>query len=106
MEKKSIGYYLENYSEAIWVILMIPMCILDIYVLSVDWNIFSLIGAIFCGLSAIINFIDLVFNVYNHHKSLLLSEKKYSLEEINLVDKKFTMLKDFFVKKGFSVTNF
>ena len=68
MEKKSIGYYLENYSEAIWVILMIPMCILDIYVLSVDWNIFSLIGAIFCGLSAIINFIDLVRKIVHRKK--------------------------------------
>ena len=68
MEKKSIGYYLENYSEAIWVILMIPMCILDIYVLSVDWNIFSLIGAIFCGLSAIINIIDLVRKIVHRKK--------------------------------------
>ena len=68
MEKKSIGYYLENYSEAIWVILMIPMCILDIYVLSVDWNIFSLIGAIFCGLSAIINIIDLVRKIIHRKK--------------------------------------
>ena len=68
MEKKSIGYYLENYSEAIWIILMIPMCILDIYVLSVDWNIFSLIGAIFCGLSAIINIIDLVRKIVHRKK--------------------------------------
>ena len=68
MEKKSIGYYLKNYSEAIWVILMIPMCILDIYVLSVDWNIFSLIGAIFCGLSAIINVIDLVRKIVRRKK--------------------------------------
>ena len=68
MEKKSIGYYLENYSEAIWIILMIPMCILDIYVLSVDWNIFSLIGAIFCGLSAIINVIDLVRKIVRRKK--------------------------------------
>lgn len=68
MEKKSIGYYFENYGEAVWVILMLAMCILDIYVLSVDWNIFSLIGAIFCGLSAIINVIDLVRKIVRRKK--------------------------------------
>ena len=68
MEKKSIGYYFENYGEAVWVILMLAMCILDIYVLSVDWNIFSLIGAIFCALSAIINVIDLVRKIVHRKK--------------------------------------
>lgn len=68
MEKKSIGYYLENYSEAIWIILMIPMCILDIYVLSVDWNVWSLIGAILCGISAIMSLVSLIRKIVHRKK--------------------------------------
>ena len=68
MEKKSIGYYLENYGEAVWVVLMTTMCILDIYVLSVDWNVWSLIGAILCGISAIMSLVTLIRKIIHRKK--------------------------------------
>lgn len=68
MEKKSIGYYLENYGDAVWVVLMTTMCILDIYVLSVDWNVWSLIGAIFCGISAIMSLVTLIRKIIYRKK--------------------------------------
>ena len=68
MEKKSIGYYLENYGEAVWVVLMTTMCILDIYVLSVDWNVWSLIGAILCGISAIMSLVSLIRKIVHRKK--------------------------------------
>lgn len=68
MEKKSIGYYLENYGETVWVVLMTTMCILDIYVLSVDWNVWSLIGAILCGISAIMSLVTLIRKIVHRKK--------------------------------------
>lgn len=65
---KSIGYYVRNYGEAIWVLLMGILCVLDIYVLSVDWNVFSLIGAIFCGLSVVMNLTQLIRKIVHNYR--------------------------------------
>lgn len=68
MKGKSFGYYLENYGDAVWVVLMTTMCILDIYVLSVDWNIGSLIGCILCGISAIMSLVSLIRKIVYRKK--------------------------------------
>lgn len=68
MEKKSIGYYFENYGEAVWVVLMTTMCILDIYALSVYWNVWSLIAAILCGISAIMSLVTLIRKIVRRKK--------------------------------------
>lgn len=68
MEKKSIGYYFENYGEAVWIVLMTTMCILDIYALSVDWNVWSLIAAILCGISAIMSLVTLIRKIVRRKK--------------------------------------
>lgn len=50
--------FLKLYSPLIWVISMSTLCILDICVIAIDFNIWSLIGAICCGISAVLNFME------------------------------------------------
>lgn len=57
---RKICYYLDAYSELIWVFLMGTLCVADIYVLSIDWNVWSFIGAVCCGLSACLNLFGFV----------------------------------------------
>lgn len=62
---RKINYFLNTYKELIWIFLMGTLCIANIYVLTIDWNIMSLIGAIFCGLSVILNLSDFVVKLKN-----------------------------------------
>ena len=50
------------------IIVILTMCILDIYVLSVDWNVWSLIGAILCGISAIMSLVSLIRKIVHRKK--------------------------------------
>lgn len=62
---RKINYFLDEYKELIWVFLMGTLCIADIYVLSIEWNVWSLIGAVCCGLSAILNLNGFVMKLKN-----------------------------------------
>ena len=62
---RKINYFLNAYKELIWIFLMGTLCIANIYVLTIDWNIISLIGSIFCGLSVILNLHDFVVKLKN-----------------------------------------
>ena len=63
----SFNEFIDTYKELIWVILMISLCILDAIVMAIDFNIWSLIGCICCGVSAVLNLISFVQS-YNYRK--------------------------------------
>ncbi len=52
--------FLQKYHNLIWVILMFTLCLMDTIVLFIDFNIWSLIGAVCCGISCVLNSIAFV----------------------------------------------
>lgn len=40
--------------DILWICLMAIMCCTDIYLLTSEWNVYSLIGLILCGISLIL----------------------------------------------------
>lgn len=57
---RKITYFLDNYGDLFLAFLMSILCILNIYVITIDWNIWSIVGAITCSISAGLNLIDFI----------------------------------------------
>ena len=57
---RKINYFIGNYGELIEAFLMSTLFILNMYVLYLDWNIWSLVGAIGCCISAILNLTNFI----------------------------------------------
>lgn len=57
---KNFDIFIDKYKELVWVVLMFLLCIMDIIVMTIDFNIWSLIGAVCCGISGIINLITFI----------------------------------------------
>ena len=57
---RKINYFIGNYGELIEAFLMLTLFILNICVLYLNWNIWSLVGAIGCCISAILNLTDFI----------------------------------------------
>lgn len=60
-----INKFVNKYGELVWVVLMGTLCIADICVLSIEWNFWSFVGAICCGISAVLNCIFFVIKEKN-----------------------------------------
>jgi hypothetical protein len=52
--------------DILWVCLMAIMCFVDIYILSLGWNLLSLIGLICCGISLIMTVLKICISVKEH----------------------------------------
>lgn len=67
---RKFNQFLDKYKSLIWVILMVSFCILDIVVLIVDFNIWSLIGLICCAISAVLHAINFVITLRNRDEEV------------------------------------
>ena len=52
----------EKLFDILWICLMVIMCAMDVYMLTLGWNVLSLIGLILCGISLILTVVKVVCN--------------------------------------------
>lgn len=64
--------FIAKYKDLIWAIFMFTFCIVNILVIVIDFNVWSLVGLICCGISAVLNLSSFIMDMrYDKHKGEL-----------------------------------